>query len=243
MGRPEPWDLETTRSLISRIHGRRQLELAAPCLRSLMDRQFYSQFHYQRAQSGLRRYVRILLDSGDPLAALFSTDEPGWRHFNVVIRKLGADITACIQSLHTLPDILASAVYYSLALDRVCKPIEGKFVNHAFVVSRVLSSSPEFKEVRTHLAAISHGSEFKRLAGLANLSKHYSIVFPALNTDLTGTRAQTHALAIPEFSARGQHFPQVLVDDFLPAIHQQISRAIVDTGCATLAHLQATAAM
>ena len=225
----ESWDLDATRRAIKRAYGREQLELARPCLRSLSDRQFYAQFHYQRAQQTLNRYIRVHLRSKDFVQISMGVDEPEWNRFNIVVRKLGADLTACIQSLHSLPDILASAVYYSLHLDKQFTPLPGRYVNYAFVTEG-LAKFAHLRSLDTVLRSAVAGSGFKHLAALANQSKHYSIVFPALNADLKGDRKERYMLAFPEFKARRKTYPQAFVVEFLPPIHEQLSRTVVQTG-------------
>lgn len=223
------WYVEGTREAIARVFGPKQLELARPCLRSLYDRQFYARFHYQRAEATLRRYVRSHLKDKDFLPIAFAADEPEWNRFNVVIRKVGADLTACVQSLHAIPDILANAAYYALALDRTVKPEKGRYVNHAFVTDSIKTITP-LTDVHRSLRSATTGQRYKQLAALANQSKHYSIVFPELSHDLTGARAEQYLLKLPAFNARGTPHSQVFVNDFLPPIHEQISRSVVATG-------------
>ena len=223
------WDTDATRRTIQRVFGRDQLELAKPCIRSLSDRQFYARFHYQRAEQTLGRYARVHLKAKDFIAVSLGADSDEWERFNVVIRKIGADLTACIQSLHTLPDVLASAIYYSLQLDRRFTPAKGRYVNHAFV-TECLARAPEFAAIHTELKAAVRGSAFRHLAALANQSKHYSIVFPALNADLTGTRQKQYMLAFPEFQSTRKSFPQVWVSEFLPPTHEQLSKSVVLAG-------------
>lgn len=234
-----PWDMEATRQAVRRLHGKAQLELAAPCLRSLADRQFYARFHFGRARAGLARYIKTL-DPEDPTPTLFGQDEEGWQRFNVVIRKLAADVTACVQSIHALPDILASAVYYSLALDRTHKPRDGGYVNHAFVV-KALTSLRGAEAIRISLGQMTASPNYKHLAALSNQSKHYSIVFPALTTDLTGQREQQHMLVVPAFRSRSGVYPQVFVSEFLPPVYEQTNNAVLSTGHALLAHLRSAA--
>jgi hypothetical protein len=236
------WYVKGTRKAIERVHGRNQLELVKPCLRSLYDRQFYSRFHYQRAESTLKRYVRKHLSDKDFFPIAFGVDEPAWNRFNVVIRKVAADLIACIQSLHAIPDILASAVYYSLALDRTIKPRQGGFVNHEFVTKSL--DKDEFVHLKAVNAALriatKHGA-YKHLAALANQSKHYSIVFPALNSDLTGERPEQYMLTFPAFTARGKPYPQVYVSEFVPPMYEQISKSVLETGHAIDVCLQSAA--
>lgn len=225
----DPWDTEATRSAIERVYGREQLELARPCLRSLSDRQFYARFHYQRAEQTLKRYVRVHLRSKDFVGISLDVDSHEWNRFNIVIRKLGSDLTACIQSLHALPDILASAVYYSLQLNTHFTPRPGRYINHAFV-SECLANVLELAPIRVQLVTAVSGLGFKHLAALANQSKHYSIVFPALSADLTGKRKKQYMLAFPEFKSGRVTFPQTFVAEFLPPVHEQLSKSIVHLG-------------
>lgn len=224
-----PWDTEATRHAIERVHGRSQLQLARPCIRSLSDRQFYARFHFHRADQTLQRYVRTHLNSQDFFAITLGADEKEWNRFNVVIRKLGADLVACVQSLHAIPDILASAVYYSLNLNAQFQPTPGRFVNHAFVVE-CLKGNATLSNVRKHLRAATSGTQAKHLAALVNQSKHYSIVFPALTGDLTGKRERQYMLAFPQFTSGPKTYPQVLVAEFLPPVHEQLSKSVVLAG-------------
>lgn len=236
----EPWHVDITRDSILRVFGEAQLELARPCLRSLSDRQFYARFHYQRADATLRRYVRVHLRDKSFVPIALGADEAEWNRFNLVIRKLGADLVACVQSMHSLPDILASAVYYSLQLDRNAKPPPGRYVNHRFLLDE-LSNRREFSEIATFLRQAVSGSKFKHLAALANQAKHYSIVFPSLNADLTGERAKPYMVAFPEFKTARATYPQVFVADLLPPVHEQLSKAVVGTGHALNNYLQRAA--
>jgi hypothetical protein len=223
------WDVDETRNAIERKFGRDQLELARPCLRSLSDRQFYARFHYQRAGRTMERYFREHLHSKGFIEISLGVDEAEWNRFNIVVRKLGADLTACVQSLHSIPDILASAVYYSLQLDKQFTPPPGRYVNHAFVSDGMAKLDP-LRPLNTLLRSVVAGQGFKHLAALANQSKHYSIVFPALNVDLTGERKEQYMLAFPEFTARRKVYPQTFILDLLPPIHEHLSRCVVQTG-------------
>lgn len=225
----DTWDADATRRAIQKNFGPEQLVLARPCIRSLSDRQFYAAFHYQRAERTLARYVSTHLQSKDFIDISFGADEDEWNRFNIVIRKIGADLTACIQSLHALPDVLASAIYFSLQLNARFLPKPGRYVNHAFVAD-CLEKCPDLNEVYEPMKAAVAGSGFRHLAALANQSKHCSIVFPALSADLTGKRKKEYMLVFPVFQTARSLFPQVFVNDFLPPVHEHISRNIVLAG-------------
>ena len=236
-----PWDVARMRRAIERKFGKPQADLAHPCLRSLWDRQFYAWFHYQRAEQTLKRYVRTHLSTKEFVTIAVGADREEWHRFNLVIRKIGADVTACVQSLHALPDILASAVYYSLALNTRFAPKPGRYVNHEFVCDQ-LKAHPDVGSVVVPLSAATTGVAFKHVAALANQSKHYSIIFPALDADLTGKRAEQYMLSFPGFITKRKRYPQALVSDLLPPVHEQLSRSIVEAGHTITALLQPGAA-
>jgi len=231
------WNVELTRRAIEEVHGRKQLELARPCLRSLSDRQIYARFHYRRADSALKRYIREHLNEKEFFMVALGLDKAEWDRFNIVIRKIAADLTACIQSIHAIPDILASAVYYSLALDGAMLPSKHQFINHTFVTSSVAKLG-ELKDVELALRSAIEGESYRHLSALANQAKHYSVVFPALSSDLTGERAAQYMLAFPSFTVRGKSFPQVFAREFLPKVYEQLSKAVVNTGHAIDATLR-----
>lgn len=232
-----PWHAKGTREAIERVHGFSQLELARPCLRSLYDRQMYAQFHYQRAKSTFKRYTRKHLKDKEFLPISMGIEESDWNRFTVVIRKVGADLTACIQSLHAIPDILASAVYYSLALDRTIKPAKGRYVNHKFVTTS-LDDLSLFGVASGALRMATNGGAFRHLAALANQSKHYSIVFPALQSEMIGSWPEQHTLAFPSFTAGGKSYPQVNVSELIPPMCAQMSKSVLEVGHAIDAYLQ-----
>ena len=234
------WDIERTRRQIQKSFGREQLELARPCLRSLTDRQIYARMHFQRAEQTLNRYIKNHLHDKDFWKIAYAIDEPEWQRFNHVIRKVGADLTACVQSVHSLPDILASAVYFSLAIDRTQAPKPGKYVNHSFV-AECLKDVPHCADVRTHLTQATAGKDFKHIAALSNQSKHYSIVFPSLNADLTGDRPEKYLVCFPAFPAGRHNYPQTAAKELLSRVYSQLSKSVVETGNAILRCLDSAA--
>ena len=237
----QPWNVEETRNAIAGRFGRDQLELARPCLRSLSDRQFYTRLHYQSAQDILKRYVKRNLRDKELIEVTLGGDAEDWQRFNIVVRKIGAHITAGIQSMHAIPDILASAIYYSCALDRTAAPPKGRYVNHDFVKT-VLQDHQKLSEVLMLFSSVTDGEMFRHLAALSNQSKHYSIVFPSINADMTGTRAEPHAIALPGFMKGKKYYPQVLASDFLGTEYGRMSALIVNCGHALNSYLRASVA-
>jgi hypothetical protein len=120
------WDYQKTETAIERCYGKNQLKLASPSLRSAVDRHQYARIHYHATLDLLDEIVKTQFQDKGFLKVILSNDESECACFHDFSLKVGAHVTACIQSLHAAVDILAHAVYYSLALDRIPKPLEAR---------------------------------------------------------------------------------------------------------------------
>ncbi|GGX09631.1 hypothetical protein [Undibacterium macrobrachii] len=132
----EPWNINETRQHIARLFGRDQLLVAKDSLRSIDDRMTYAAIHYQDAANLIDAYVNEHLKNASLFEVLYLDDENFSTDFNFFIRKVGAHLIACIQSIHTLPDILAHAIYYSLAINLTQKPIKERMITASSVGKR-----------------------------------------------------------------------------------------------------------
>ncbi len=222
------WHLEETRQHINRLFGREQLELAKPCIRSVVDRQMYARIHYQDAHAKIDAYVSAELQELSLLDVTFGDGE-AWGEFNVFIRTVAAHLTACVQSVHAVPDILSHVLYFSLGLNRTSTALRSRDVNVATVL-KLLKTDSLFSGLHGLLEGLVLGGSFKHLAALANQAKHRSIVFPTLSEDWTGEREERHAVVFPSFAYEGVVYPQVAVRDLLEPEYERSSRAVVETG-------------
>ena len=103
------WDIEQTRQDVRRLFGDDQLELARPCLRSVVDRQTYARIHFKDARAKIESYTQTALQDTSLFEVTFC-DSEAWVEFNIFIREVGAHLTACVQSIHAVPDILAQGL-------------------------------------------------------------------------------------------------------------------------------------
>ncbi|MNF75205.1 hypothetical protein D3C84_572630 [compost metagenome] len=223
------WNLEETRDHIARLHGRHQLELAKPCIQSVFDRQVYARIHYQDARSKTDTYIRTELHETSLLEVTFGDRDKAWEEFNIFVREVGAHLTACIQSMHALPDILAHAIYYSLGLNISSAALKSRDVM-ATSVSKLLKANTELAILGDLLTEFIKGGNFVHLSALSNQAKHRSIVFPSLSEDWTGERKEPHLLIFPAFSYESVCYPQVFADEFLKAEYKRCSELVVKIG-------------
>lgn len=222
----ETWNLEQTRKSVELIYGRAQLQLAAPCLRSVIERQWYAFIHYQDFRKLVEAYLQA--NAGHPPDTFLywlALDE-GQEQFNEFIYRVGAQVTACVQSLHAIPDILAHAVYFSIGLN-LDNPIPARDIN-ADSVFKKLGRVPDAVELRRVLGSFKDADA--HLSALANRAKHISVVLPSFSEDWTGLRAERHAVLLAGFEHRGAVYPEVIAKAFLQSELSRVTKLFTEAG-------------
>ncbi len=104
------WDIEKTRNYVEILYGSDQLSLLNPSLRSVIDRKEYVRIHYHDTMAIFENFIEMKLQNASLLEIALSVDDYGHNDFQELILRIGAYVTACIQSLHAIPDILAHTI-------------------------------------------------------------------------------------------------------------------------------------
>ena len=230
------WNMAETRNLIELLYGRDQLEMAIPALRSVIDRRDYAHFHYHEANDLFQAFAEDNLVS-EPLLWVIHQSDESFSKFHWLITKIGAHVMACIQSLHAIADIMAHAIYYSLAMNRSENALREANISTTTVLEK-LGDSAELSTVHQLLTKLASGGRADHLAALSNYSKHRSIIRTAMTEDWTGEELERHRLTLGGFSYKGKSFPDARVKEFATDERDRIARLIVDTGNAVHAVLQ-----
>lgn len=223
------WHVGETRQLVERLFGREQLDLARPSLRSVDDRHVYARIHFQDAKTLAQDYVTVSLADRSLIEVALGDDDEAWGEFNFVIRRVGAHLTACVQSMHAIPDLLAHAIYYSLGMNLSSSPVRPRDIS-AKSMSTLMEDEPELCALARMLVEVRTGGSAKHLAAIANRAKHRSIVFPSLNEDWTGERPERHAIVFESFEYEGVRYPQVLATEFLGTEYSRVSALVIGAG-------------
>ena len=223
------WDIEETRKHILHLYGRSQLDLVRPSLRSVVDRKGYARLHYLDARDTLDSFVQVKLQKTSLLEVFLADDDETQTEFQIFILKIGAYVTACIQSLHAVADILGHAIYYGLAMDRSSKPLLNRNIS-AGTVLRKLQDDPGLARLYVLYDRLCNGGSFSHLTPLANHSKHRSVVLPSLNEDQTGQKPGRHMLRLAAFEYEGENYPEVSIKDFLAAEYDRCSVLVIEIG-------------
>lgn len=232
--------MEATRRLIESIYGRPQLELANPCLRSVIDRRDYAHYHFHEANDLFQSFAQEKLSDSSLLEVVYGPNDDTRSDFELLIMKVGAHVLACIQSLHSIADIMAHATYYSLGMNLSETPMKEAAISSSTVLSK-LANSAELSAVHQLLTALSLQGRFEHLSALSNYSKHRSIIRTSLAEDWTGKKTERHHLKLGAFTYKGRHFPETSVNDFFGTEFNRIAQLIVDTGNSIHAVLQTRA--
>jgi hypothetical protein len=222
------WDMNETRALVLRLHGKSQLECARPSLRSVADRLIYARIHIQALEAAIKTYLLperreqeffeiILTDSGD-----------AWPDFNQFLREIGAHATAGIQSLHAIGDLLSHAIYYSCAMD-VENPIKERGISVDVIVRRLSGKANAINLCKLHATFGSKG-DFQHLAALSNRAKHRSLVLPSLTEDLTGQGPERLFVLMQAFDHDAANFPAVNLLEFLVSQFEAVGRRANEVG-------------
>lgn len=222
------WHVSRTRSLIESAFGREQLNLARPSIKSVTDRLDYARYHYQEAMRLVTQFSERYLAHQPLIAVIFSNDSEERFAFEELMTQLGAHTIACVQSIHTLPDILGHLFYFSLGLNRLSMLKEQNIT--AAAIKELLQGKVQYSSLADALEQITCQGSFGHLAALANHSKHRSIVQPQLNEELTGLREDRHEVRFSSFTYKGTLFSEVSVKALLEPEYVRCSQLVVRAG-------------
>lgn len=225
----EPWDLKETYALVKAAHGLRQQKLTQECARSVVDRQLFAQYHYQEALRLSKGFEKRYLKS-NMLADLYGPNSEKTRTaFEIYIMKAGAHVTAAVQCIHAIPDILAHVAYFASGQGEDSDALPERKLGLP-TVARTLKSNPTFRSVAFILNSAQSGNYWHHLAAVANTSKHRTVIRAALSEDWTRTRKHYRELQLAAFSRGGENFPAISVRDLLGSEFQRLSGIVVTFG-------------
>jgi hypothetical protein len=231
------WDLEETRQLVERQHGRPQLWLLNPCLDSLNERAVYSSYRFIEYKRLLRESIDSKLSKKDLFELTFRPEAKDQNELAVQLYRVRANIVACLQSLHCLADTLAHAIYYSSGLNLSPRTaLRERDISNKKVIA-ALSPLPKFSTVQSILQQVADSAEFKYLSAIVNHSKHRSIIKPVVAVDFR-TDAP-YAIEFSAFTYAGEDYEMRDVKKVLEPTYSILSSKMAECGIALNAALRA----
>lgn len=227
------WNLQEAKELIRARYSAEQYELARQSLGSTVDRLEYARFHYREAKALLDTQVSGLHKSKRLPELMWGfTQGAEQDEFQQCLTKIAAHVTACVQNLHSLADIFAHAIYYSLGYNLLPGALEESRVDIGSV-RRKLALCPEHAAMADALNELASHNDFLYLKGLVNHSKHRSLIRPTLWMDMTGQNPDPYALRFQKFSyKKGENYPQREIRPYLESEFDRLSLLVIETGIA-----------
>jgi hypothetical protein len=223
------WDIQKTRDLIAQRFGRHQLDLVNPCFQSIVDRQQYARYHYHEIMYLLDYFISEHLTETSLLKLSMGMDDDARDEFDLFMIKIGAHVLSCVQNMHSLADILAHAVYFSLGINLTPNTLTENKISINTVINKVRTIT-YYQTVFILLNELQTGGHYEHLNALSNHSKHRSIVRSLLNEDFTKDISSRHSLKISNFKYRGTSYPEVSVRKFIASEYERCSKLVIDIG-------------
>jgi hypothetical protein len=223
------WDSGLTGELVTAVFSAAQWKKAHPSVRSMTDRPEFCRYHYHEALDMMNEYIKSNLKETGLWGVYEDYDE-----FSYLMLKIRANIVAFVQSLHAVADTCSHMLYYSLALDKLPKPLKERDI-YANKVLKLLEQQrdaghPEYDKLCRLFREITTGDDYRYLDALTNTSKHRSIVRPELNEDATGRREEKWILFLESFWYAGEMFEKTNAREFMQKEHDRIQPLTVDIG-------------
>jgi hypothetical protein len=229
----QSWDLSRTNKLVEKVFGREQHVIVQPCLRSIVDRQNFAQYHYAETNHLLKDFEQRYLQDRYLLEVIHGLDEAASLDFERLMIKAGAHVTACIQAMHAIPDILASGVYLALGLNLEQDALPDRKVNITTVTQRV-KRERDCCDLAALLKEVSSGATYEHIAAVSNLSKHRTVIRASLSMDMTGTREKLHEFHITSFTkptaSAVKNYPSVPLSDLFEDEYLRVGRLVIRVG-------------
>ena len=224
----DPWRLPETHKLVLTRFGRGQERLTQDCTRSIVDRQNFARYHYQEVRRLAKQFEQKYLAERLSLIELHASDRMRTA-FEGFILKAGAHATACVQSVHAIPDILANAIYYAAALNLTSAVIPEHQVGVASVAKllRRVALAPQLAQI---LSKATQGSDWEYLSAVSNTSKHRSVVRSSFNEDWTGKRKNRRELQFSMFERGDKHYRSRSFEDTIGPEYDRIGKVVIETG-------------
>ncbi|MBE9609091.1 hypothetical protein [Chitinilyticum piscinae] len=218
------WDLVQLRNAVKARYGDGQLKLLEPSLNSTVERLYFSAFHFEQFFSCEEGFIDGPDDIRGALETVFGHDET-----KAELRfKARAHLVAGLQSLHSVLDILAHAVYFSMGMDRESESrIEESRIDLSAVTKKLtnLSVWPHFTSL---LSSLRDDESVKYLSALVNHSKHRSIISTPVK--FLCQEQGFIGLVFVEFSYKGMAYGERKACDFVSEIREGVSEMIVAIG-------------
>jgi hypothetical protein len=232
------FSIRRANELVEARFGETQRDLAQASIQSVVARLRYANFHHHEIEKLLAGFQASHLDEKSLFEVAFGPDLEARDQYHELMDAIGAHAVACVQSIHSVADLLANAAFYCLRLDAGGAPWEPEKVDLPRV-SKLLDKTDRLRPIKTSMDAMARDAAFVHVDALSNRAKHSSLVKATLNEDMTGARDERHEIRFQAFRRKKVDYPESRIGDVLGPAYDAASNAIVGVGNQLIAVLEA----
>jgi hypothetical protein len=226
------WNRKKLEDDIEILFGKDQLKLLSPCLETIEEKEFYATYHLNEVERLINEELKkIALDNAKLTEISYDEDSKESKNAHLVIKKSGAHIIACLQSLHSLADVLAHVIYYALNMDNVAKTkMDTRRIN-AYSVLEKLDLVGNANLIKTNYDSLIKDDEFVYLSANVNRSKHRSIIKRKFWINMDPNKEYSaNSLEFYKFEFNGKPHAQRRVVEFIKNEHSRIDTLVNEIG-------------
>lgn len=207
------WNVKKLKDDVLVLYGENNYRRVSSSLESIIDREFYARYHYQES---VRLYQKCPVDISDSSALLAVIIDNSSEHADEFYRcrkRVEANIIACLQSIHSVSDILSHVIYYSLDMDN---SVNFRMRENQISIDKVknkLADAEEYKILHNLLIELTKHADYEYLCNIVNHSKHRSIVKSDFIFYTDG--GKPHEFVFRDFTYSKQYYPKRPISDYL----------------------------
>ena len=224
------WSIKELEDNIAKLFGDEQVKLVSPSLQSIFENQDFARYHYTE----VNRLIKEHMDgksAGDDYISLVLTNDNETRnseyYFGISYK---ANIMALVKSLHSITDLLAHTIYYSLGLNLAKKTkIKPRNLN-LYQVKEKLNHCSDSKGLISELMNLTNHENYRYLNALVNHSKHRSNITSKLTYALKESGADIYKLSFHSFKYDGDNYDHEPVDSYIKNEFDRQSELIIKIG-------------
>lgn len=223
------WNIAELKALVTEQHGIEQASMLEPCLESIKDRQRYLRYHFDEAKSSLKDVVFSCTENSSIMKAIFDEAHSGPNNKREYSKlKMEANLIGCVQSLHTIPDILSHVIYYSLNFNFET-PLAENQVKPEKILG-LMKHKSKLCNLKELFRSIIKNENYDYLSALVNHSKHKSIIKPIYTLRLTKSENNKQEIEFGEFRKNRKCYPSKPAFEFIEAEFERQTKIIIEAG-------------
>ncbi len=195
-------------------------------LNSIFDRIEFCRFHFHESKVALDKVLHDKTDQASLISLILHFDSKVHEEFEDCKFRARAHIISCIQSLHSVSDILSQVIYYALDIKKAKTESEITLKKNY----KWINSTGGFDVLSNMLGTLIYHDDYNYLCAVVNHSKHRSIVEPYFNVNLHKQGKNIQEMRFRNFEFDGKEYPSRLVETFIESEFNRESNLVINIG-------------